>query len=145
MKKFVFKLQKLLEVRQYEQRQAEAELGKANAEVSRIQGELDTIAKNRVSSIKNNGSAQDLYVQSQLSNYLYMLDQKKEVLLEDLVQAQMISDQKREVVRECLKNTKSLEKLREKQLSEWKKEMIREEENIVDDVVSAKGNNIGSR
>ena len=74
-----------------------------------------------------------------------MLDQKKEVLLEDLVQAQMISDQKREVVRECLKNTKSLEKLREKQLSEWKKEMIREEENIVDDVVSAKGNNIESR
>ena len=145
MKKFVFKLQKLLEVRQYEQRQAEAELGKANAEVSRIQGELDTIAKNRVSSIKNNGSAQDLYIQSQLSNYLYMLDQKKEVLLEDLVQAQMISDQKREVVRECLKNTKSLEKLQEKQLSEWKKEMIREEENIVDDVVSAKGNNIGSR
>lgn len=145
MKKFVFKLQKLLEVRQYEQRQAEAELGKANAEVSRIQGELDTIAKNRVSSIKNNGSAQDLYIQSQLSNYLYMLDQKKEVLLEDLVQAQMISDHKREVVRECLKNTKSLEKLREKQLSEWKKEMIREEENIVDDVVSAKGNNIGSR
>ena len=145
MKKFVFKLQKLLEVRQYEQRQAEAELGKANAEVSRIQGELDTIAKNRVSSIKNNGSVQDLYIQSQLSNYLYMLDQKKEVLLEDLVQAQMISDQKREVVRECLKNTKSLEKLREKQLSEWKKEMIREEENIVDDVVSAKGNNIGSR
>lgn len=145
MKKFVFKLQKLLEVRQYEQRQAEAELGKANAEVSRIQGELDTIAKNRVSSIKNNGSAQDLYIQSQLSNYLYMLDKKKEVLLEDLVQAQMISDQKREVVRECLKNTKSLEKLREKQLSEWKKEMIREEENIVDDVVSAKGNNIGSR
>lgn len=145
MKKFVFKLQKLLEVRQYEQRQAEAELGKANAEVSRIQGELDTIAKNRVSSIKNNGSAQDLYIQSQLSNYLYMLDQKKEVLLEDLVQAQMISDQKREVVRECLKNTKSLEKLREKQLADWKKEMIREEENIVDDVVSAKGNNIGSR
>ena len=145
MKKFVFKLQKLLEGRQYEQRQAEAELGKANAEVSRIQGELDTIAKNRVSSIKNNGSTQDLYIQSQLSNYLYMLDQKKEVLLEDLVQAQMISDQKREVVRECLKNTKSLEKLREKQLSEWKKEMIREEENIVDDVVSAKGNNIGSR
>lgn len=144
MKRFVFKLQKLLEVRQYEQRQAEAELGKANAEVSRIQGELDAIAKSRVSSIKTNGSAQDLYVQSQLSNYLYMLDQKKEVLLEDLVQAQMISDQKRDVVRECLKNTKSLEKLREKQLSDWKKNLVKEEENIVDDVVSAKGNKIGT-
>ena len=45
MKRFQFSMQKILDLRKFEQQQAEAELGKANAEVARIQRELDSIAQ----------------------------------------------------------------------------------------------------
>ena len=59
MKKFQFKMQKILDLRKFEQDQAEAELGKANAEVARIQRKLDSIARKKVSTAKSNEGQTD--------------------------------------------------------------------------------------
>ncbi len=131
-------MQKILDLRQFEQQQAEAELGKANAEVARIQRELDSIARKRVSTIKNYDTETDFTVVNQIQQFFTMLDLKKEEYLKEMVQAQMVADEKRAVVLECMKKTKSLEKLREKHLAAWKKEAVRQEEIMVDDVVTAK-------
>ena len=58
--------------------------------------------------------------------------------LQEMVQAQMVADEKRAGVLECMKKTKSLEKLRDKHFEAWKKETLRQEEIAVDDVVTAK-------
>lgn len=138
MKKFQFKMQKILDLRKFEQQQAEAELGKANAEVARIQRELDSIALKRVQTAKSNQGQSDFIVLSQMDVFFKGLDIQKEKFLQEMVQAQMIADEKRAVVLECMKKTKSLEKLREKHYEAWKKETLRQEEILVDDVVTAK-------
>lgn len=135
MKKFQFKMQKILDLRKFEQDQAEAELGKANAEVARIQRELDSIAQKKVSTAKSNEGQTDFFVLSQMDKFFKGLDIQKEDFLKQMVQAQMVADEKRAIVLECMKKTKSLEKLREKHLAAWKKEMQKQEENLMDDLV----------
>lgn len=131
-------MQKILDLRKFEQQQAEAELGKANAEVARIQRELDAIALSRVKTSKANEGQTDFFILSQMEKYFVGLDVKKEMFLQEMVQAQMVADEKRAVVLECMKKIKSLEKLREKHFEAWKKETLRQEEITVDDVVTAK-------
>ncbi|WP_407399310.1 flagellar export protein FliJ [Treponema sp.] len=138
MKKFQFKMQKILDLRKFEQQQAEAELGKANAEVSRIQRELDSIAMKRVKTAKENSGQTDFMILSQMDRFFTGLDIQKEKFLEEMVQAQLVADEKRAVVLECMKKTKALEKLREKHLNKWKKEMQEQEEIIVDDVMTSR-------
>lgn len=138
MKKFVFSMQKILDLREFEQKQAEAELGRANAEVARIQGELDSIAKKRVSVVKNFDEEPEFGVVAGIQNYFFMLDQKKEKFLDEMVQAQMVAEEKREIVRQAMQKVKILEKLKESKLREWKKESLRQEELASDDIVTAK-------
>lgn len=138
MEKFQFKMQKILNLRKFEQDQAEIELGKANAEVARIQRELDAIAKKRVQTSMSNKGQTDFMVLSKIDSFFTALDFQKEKKLQEMVQAQMIADEKRAVVVECMKKTKSLEKLKEKHLQAWKKKNLRQEEILVDDVVTSK-------
>ena len=81
MKKFSFSMQKILDLRIFEKRQAEMELGKANAEVARIQGELESIAKRKVSTIKNFDTNTDFLIQAEIQSFFFLLLQKKEKFL----------------------------------------------------------------
>ncbi|MBQ0039593.1 MAG: flagellar export protein FliJ [Treponema sp.] len=138
MKKFEFKMQKILDLRQYEQKQAEAELGKANAEVARIQAKLDDIAHKKAHTVTTYNTETDFTIVNQIQQFFKVLDIKKEEYLQELVSAQMVADQKRAVVLECMKKTKALEKLREKHLAKWKIEEARKEEVVVDDMVNGR-------
>ncbi|MBQ5490750.1 MAG: flagellar export protein FliJ [Treponema sp.] len=138
MKKFVFSMQKILDLRNFEQDQAELELGKANAEIARIQNELDAIAASRVSVTRSTDAvADDFNLYAQTQTYFQFLDNRQEELFEQMAQAQLVAEQKREVVREAMKKVKVLEKLRETKLSQWKKERLAQEEKATDDVVTA--------
>jgi len=137
MKQFVFLLQKILDLRKFEQEQAEIELGKANAEVARIQKGLDAVASQRVNVSKEIAGTKDIALYSQAQQYFVFLDKKKERFLEEMAQAELVAEQKRDVVREAMQKTKVLEKLREKKLSDWKKESLKQEELAMDDVVNA--------
>ena len=138
MKKFAFSMQKILDLRIFEQRQAEIELGKANAEVARIQGELDSIAKRKVSTIKNFDTNTDFLIQAEIHSFFFMLEQKKEKFLEELATAQIAADEKREVVRKAMQKVKVLEKLKENKFLQWKKDSLKAEELAADDIVTAR-------
>lgn len=140
MKKFAFSMQKILDLRIFEQRQAEMELGKANAEVARIQGELESIAKRKVSTIKNFDTNTDFLVQAEIQSFFFMLEQKKEKFLEELATAQIAADEKREVVRNAMQKVKVLEKLKENKFRQWKKDNLKAEELAADDIVTARKN-----
>ena len=133
-------MQKILDLGIFEKRQAEMELGKANAEVARIQGELESIAKRKVSTIKNFDTNTDFLIQAEIQSFFFMLEQKKEKFLEELATAQIAADEKREVVRQAMQKVKVLEKLKENKFRQWKKDSLKAEELAADDIVTARKN-----
>lgn len=140
MKKFVFSMEKILDLRRFEQERAEAELSKAVAEVNRIQDGLNDVASKRVHAVQVSDSSSDLSFKVNSQNFLSFLDMKKEKLLNEMVQAQMAADEKRAVVREAIQKVKVLEKLREQKFKAWKKAADAEEENDSDDLNTTRHN-----
>lgn len=135
MKKFVFSLQKVLELREYEEDKAKLELGKAVAELERIKRLLQEVAQNRVKANLSRKDTTDVIILMNIENYIIGLDAKKEKLLEELTMAQMFFEEKRDLYTKAMQDREVLSKLKEKQLSEYKKEVLKEEENALDDIV----------
>lgn len=138
MKKFNFSLQKVLDFREFEKKQAETELGKAVAEETKIQDTLELIANAHVSTVKASDSTHDVSELFAAQNYFRLLSQQKEQALTALAQAQVITEEKRDAMREAMKNCKVLENLRDARKSAWKKANQKEEENQIDDIVTSK-------
>ena len=138
MKKFVFSLQKVLELREYEEDKAKLELGKAVAEVERIKRLLEENARNRVAANQSRKDTNDVIILMNIENYIIGLDAKKEKLLEELTMAQMFFEEKRDLYTKAMQDREVLSKLKDKQLSEYKKEILKEEENALDDIVKNK-------
>ena len=134
MKKFSFELEKVLEYRNFEKQQAEGELAKALAVETEINDNLKKIAQNYASvkaQMKGSLNFQDMMAQSQYNN---LLEYQKEELLKQLAEAKLVTEQKREVLRECMKKTTAIEKLKEKQLADWKAAADYEEAELLDEV-----------
>lgn len=131
-------MQKVLDLREFERKQAEVDLGRALAEENKIKQTLELVAQQRVNSIAAADKMTDLHELYGVNQYFALLDQQKEKLLQDLAQAQIISEQKREVMREAMKKCKVLEQLRDSRLATWKKERLAEEENAIDDIVTSR-------
>ena len=138
MRRFDFSLQKVLDFRDFERKQAEAELGKAVAEETRIQNTLDLIAQAHVANVRSADSAGDISGMFYAQNYFRLLEQRKEDALTSLAQAQVITEEKREVMRDAMRNCKVLENLRDSRKSAWRKQNQKDEENSIDDIVTAK-------
>ncbi|MCR4823152.1 MAG: flagellar export protein FliJ [Treponema sp.] len=138
MKRFDFSLQKVLDFRDFEKKEAEAQLGKALSEENKIKDTLDLIAREHVSTVEAADSAKDLSGMFAAQNYFRLLNQQKEQALMNLAQAQVITEEKREKMREAMKNCKVLENLRDSRKAAWKKENLKAEENEIDDIVTSK-------
>lgn len=138
MKKFSFDLQKVLEYRNFEKQQAEGELAKALAVETEINENLKQIAQQYTAvkaQMKGSKDFDDIISQSKYNN---LLDYQKEELLKQLAEAKIVIEQKREVLRECMKKTTALEKLREKKLAEWKAAVDYEEAELLDDLANSR-------
>ena len=138
MKRFDFSLQKVLDFREFEKKQAEAELGKAVAEETKIQDTLNLIAQAHATSVQTADATKDVSGMFAVQNYFRLLNQRKEEALTSLAQAQVITEEKREAMREAMKNCKVLENLRDKRKADWKKQNLKAEENEIDDIVTSK-------
>lgn len=138
MKKFVFSLQKVLELREYEEDKAKLQLGKAVAEVERLKRLLEENARNRIAANQSRKDTTDISLLLSIENYIIGLDAKKEKLLEELTMAQMVFEEKRDLYTKAMQDREVLSKLKEKQLSEYKKEVLKEEENALDDIAKNK-------
>ena len=135
-KAFKFELQDVLDFRNFEKEEAQNELAKALAVETQINNNLQIIA------------SQFLSVKNQLDTYTdfediaagnrrkELLELQKEEQLKQLAQAKLVSDEKRAVLAEIMKKTTALEKLKEKQLEDWKEEENRKEEEMIDDLAN---------
>ena len=136
MKKFSFELEKILEFRNFEKQEAEVELAKALSKENEIKSNLEMIAKQMIisnQSVDKSGSFDDVIAQSRYNN---LLNHQKEELLQELTQANLITEEKRSVLAECMKKTVALEKLKEKRKEEWKTAYNYEEAEEIDEASS---------
>ncbi len=136
MKKFSFELEKILEFRNFEKQEAEAELAKALSKENEIKSNLEMIAKQMIisnQSVDKSCSFDDVIAQSRYNN---LLNHQKEELLQELTQANLITEEKRSVLAECMKKTVALEKMKEKRKEEWKTAYDYEEAEEIDEASS---------
>lgn len=138
MKKFAFKLQKLLELRQFEEDKAKAVLAQAIGVAEGLKAELRQIAEDRVATNASRSGLADPVTMQAIERYIIRLDTRKEQALQELAQAELVVEEKRAILAEAVKQRKILEKLRENKYAEWKKERQKEDDKILDDIVTAK-------
>ena len=135
MKKFNFKLQKLLELRHHREREAEIALGHAMGELARIENEIQSIAVKRVDAAKlrfegNKSPSEMQYIDL----YILRLDRTADKLMEDAAKAELKVSEARDVFIEASKEKKILEKLKEKREKEYKKFVESGEIKSLDDI-----------
>lgn len=140
MKKFNFELEEVLEVRNFEQKQAEAEVAKCLNVENQINEKLKKIAQQYVAVktlMKGSKNFDDIRSQSQFNNLVAF---QKENLLKELAQAQIETQKKREILKECMKKTQALEKMKEIKFNEYKEEIKKTENKRIEEISSIKIN-----
>lgn len=138
MKRFRFSMQKILDLRTFEQKNAEIELGKALAEETAIQRKIESLSQGAAAAaVAANGSVDFEYIRS-TSSYIVLLKSQIYEQTVRLAEAKVVSEQKRSVLVKAIEKKKVLEKLRDKKLEAYKKAMFKAEETALDDVVTGR-------
>ena len=133
MKRFSFNLQKLLQLREFEEKNAKTALAAAVSEAERIKNELKSIAVERVRVNKTRNENVDTLFLITLEHYVNRLDVRKEELLENLAETELLIEQRRVLFAAAMQKRSVLDKLKEKQYLSWRKENARAEESALED------------
>lgn len=131
-------MQKILNLREFEEKQAQIELGKAVGEETRIKDTLELVAKQRVAAARSADEMNSISSLYEVNNYLALLDQRKDMLLEELSKARLVTEEKRENMKAAMTKVKALEKLRDARKNEWAAENKRKEEKELDDIINSR-------
>jgi flagellar FliJ protein len=136
MKRFTFKLQKILRLRKFSEEQCKIELEQALGVLNMIENEIKATAVKR-----HNASVQrftDINEAGKWDNYILRLDQETERLMEKAASAQIVVEEKRAKYLEALKALKALEKIKEKKEKEYRKEAADLQMAEIDDLTAAR-------
>ena len=140
MKKFVFELEQLLNLRKYEQDQAQIELGKAIQVEQQIQDGLDTLAQQYVATKKMTSGQSDFVALAKTQQFYNFIKQQQEKLMNDMAKAKIVTEEKRALFNAAMQKHESLKKLKERQFAIFKEEQKKAEAKALDDIVTAKYN-----
>lgn len=138
MKRFSFSLQKLLDLREFREKQAELALGKAVSARDAIQLELEEVGRKRVEATYSRQQGCSIQELLAIENYVNRLDKKKETLLEDLAAAELVVEKARGEYLVASRDRQVLSKLREKKVAAWHKENLDEEAATLDDIANSR-------
>lgn len=140
MKRFSFSLQKLLDLREFREKEAELELGKAISTRDAIQLELDAVASSRVRYSYERQTTKDIMGLVAIENFIVRLDAKKEELLESLARAELVVESKRSAYMDATRDRQVISKLLEKKHAAWRKESLAQEAAVLDDISNSRFN-----
>ena len=141
MKRFNFRLEKLLNLRAFYEHQAELELAYAVAHKDSIDIALKNIAKLKIETgrkFNTDNSVLDMNYLHSAQNYMIRLNKEKEELLSKLVLADAAVNEKRSIYIEAASKRKVISKLKEKKIAVWRKENIKAEDELIDDLITFK-------
>ena len=140
MAKFVFELQEILDFRNFEQEQAQIELGKALAVENEINQNLNSIAQQYTVLKQSMKGVTDFNLVLAQNNHIKLLEYQKEELLKRLAEAKLVTEEKRQILQECMKKTTALEKLKDNQYEEYKQQLEAEEKKNIEELSTIKSN-----
>ena len=119
MKRFIFSLEKVLELRSFREREAEIELARCIGALAVIENNIMETAKKRVdaASMRFQKGMKMADIVS-IDFYIIRLDKLKDQLLEDAAKAKLFVEEAREKYIEASREKKVIEKLKERKLKE---------------------------
>jgi len=136
MRRFKFNLEKILQLRQFKEEECKIALGQAISALNIIENEIKQTA------LKRHSAALMRFVDveeiASWERYVIRLDEQAKQLTEKAAQAEMVVEEKRALYLEASKDLKAIEKLKEKQKREYRKEMLDYEIAQVDDLTAAR-------
>jgi len=140
MKKFKFRLERVLETKVSEERQKKRELGEKLNQLSYEESVLDQLLKQ----IEEHEKSQRHSIQvSSNAGYLLRqhrwqqeLNKKKNEQIRTIARCENDVEKARVALMEATREKRVLEKLKEKQFEEYKKELNAEEQKVLDDIGS---------
>lgn len=136
MKRFKFNLEKILRLRQFKEEECKLALGRAVSILNKIENDIKETALKRHAATSSRFS--NVAEISSWEIYILRLDQQADRLTEQAAQAQIVVEEKRALYLEAQKDLKAMEKLKEKQQKEYRREMLNYEMNEVDDLTSSR-------
>ena len=136
MKRFKFNLEKILQLRKFKEEECKLAFGKAVSTLNQIENEIKETAvkKHTAASQRFTDTAQT----ASWELYIRRLDQLSDKLMEQAAKAQLVVEEKRAVYLEAQKDMKAVEKIKEKQQKEYRKEMFDYQMTEVDDLTAAR-------
>jgi flagellar FliJ protein len=135
MKRFVFNLEKVLELRKFTEQEAKIELGRAVGTLSEIERHIVSVAQERAAAAGNQFSPEnDAAMIQKYMFYLLRLDAVKDQLLKEAARAELKVEEAREVFLAASRDRKVLDKLKEKREAEYRRETLNAESRALDDL-----------
>ena len=137
MKRFNFKLEKILKLRENRERETEIELGKAIGVLASLENRIKTVAEEKVTAMRNRFSGGIREIQT-YEFYILRLDQTRDALLTAAAEAELEVEKAREIYLAASRDRKIFSKLKERQESEYKHAVNLEEIKIIDDLTGGR-------
>jgi len=136
MKRFTFRLEKVLQLRKFNENECKIALGQAVSILNKIEKEIKITAVKRHNAVQQRfNQVQDM---AQWDMYILRLDKEAEKLSNDAAQAEIVVEEKRALYIEAQKDLKAIEKLKEKRKNEYRKEMMDLQMAEIDDLTASR-------
>jgi len=135
MRRFTFKLEKILKLRENREHETELELGRAVGALSALELRIRQVVEEQAVAIQNRFSSRNDFTQM-LSYELYILrlEQTKAKLFEDAARAELEVEKARQIYLEASRDRKVISKLKERQEQEYRRAASLEEIKTIDDL-----------
>ena len=144
MAKFIFNMQGLLNIKEKLEEQTKTEYGKALAKLEQEKSILLNLKNKKQENILSfresiNKGVKPNYIDN-INKYISLIDKKIEGQMQNINKAKEIVEEKRLALLEAMKERKVLETLKEKEKENYFKEELKNEQKIIDEIVSYKYN-----
>ena len=142
MKRFVFKLQSLLNYKKHLEQMAKQEVAAAAAEVNACERQIENLKENRAASVLKLDDLVEKGVEAREFNlYHGFLTAMDRMIIDEQNrkhELEKILDEKRSVLKKRTIDKKAMERLRERRAEEYTRDMIREEQKELDEIAALK-------
>ncbi|GBU29113.1 flagellar export protein FliJ [Treponema sp. R8-4-B8] len=136
MKRFTFRLEKVLQLRKFKEDECKLALGQAISILNKIENDI------KITALKRHNAAEQRFNDglnmASWDIYILRLEQEAEKLANQAAQAELVVEEKRALYIEAQKDLKAIEKLKEKQKKEYRKEMMDLQMAEIDDMTAAR-------
>lgn len=144
MAKFIFNMQGLLNIKEKLEEQTKTEYGKALAKLEQEKSILLNLKNKKQENILSfresiNKGVKLNYIDN-INKYISFIDKKIEEQMQNINKVKEIVEEKRLALLEAMKERKVLETLKEKEKENYFKEELKNEQKIIDEIVSYKYN-----